>query len=431
MGWDFGGSCNDAACSPCTPGPDPSDVAGWGTHAAAVIAAQPEVTSGTSGIAPGVRVMALKISDCRTGTQLGDYSSQQLAAGYQSVNDVGRDSKEWAALSAGPALLGSAAVQAFDYAVLNGAHIVLAAWQAGDIIDDSLGATAEGSTPSNSTAQSLCVLGADAAAAAGVAGGADVNANGTAAACIAAVQELIFRDAIKPLEQAGLLVVTMQPDTADSSSTAATVPCKLGQDISNVLCVSSSQATESSANALNEQAPASEFFDALIYTMNRNLTAEAEERNTVQPPDMVSNNGTVSFRQDAQRDSDSSNKQLVQLMAPGNNILAGWAWASHAEVSGGSAAAAVAAGAAALTWSALGQALGAQASARAHEGLGRHVRQLLSSASSGQASAVSSGGGTAALLMDSKTQVELEGLNLLQAIQAANAFTGELHKACL
>jgi hypothetical protein len=65
LGWDFGGSCADAACSSCLPGPDPTDLSGWGTHAAAVVAAQPEVAAGTAGLAPGTRIMPLKIADCR------------------------------------------------------------------------------------------------------------------------------------------------------------------------------------------------------------------------------------------------------------------------------------------------------------------------------------------------------------------------------
>ncbi|WIA34710.1 hypothetical protein OEZ86_013021 [Tetradesmus obliquus] len=120
MGWDFGGSCADDACSRCTPGPDPSDMAGWGTHAAAVIAAQPEVASGTAGIAPGVRVMALKVADCSSGTQLGDW------AVHQGLGSTEGSSSERHLRGHGPAhpvLLASAAVQAFDYALLNGAHV--------------------------------------------------------------------------------------------------------------------------------------------------------------------------------------------------------------------------------------------------------------------------------------------------------------------
>jgi len=43
----------------------PLSLSGWGTHAAAVVAAQPEVAAGTAGLAPGTRIMPLKIASCR------------------------------------------------------------------------------------------------------------------------------------------------------------------------------------------------------------------------------------------------------------------------------------------------------------------------------------------------------------------------------
>jgi hypothetical protein len=60
-GWDFGGSCADTACQRCQAGPDPSDSAGWGTHAAALVAGWEEEVAGTAGLAPDVSIMALKV----------------------------------------------------------------------------------------------------------------------------------------------------------------------------------------------------------------------------------------------------------------------------------------------------------------------------------------------------------------------------------
>lgn len=65
-GWSFGGTCADAACSRCIPGPDTSDVAGWGTHGAGTIAGQSLRVAGASpGVAPGVSIMPLQVSDHR------------------------------------------------------------------------------------------------------------------------------------------------------------------------------------------------------------------------------------------------------------------------------------------------------------------------------------------------------------------------------
>ena len=64
FGWDFGGSCVDAACSSCTPGPYLSDGVGWGTHASSVIAGAPQVAVGTAVCAPGVRFLPPKVAAC-------------------------------------------------------------------------------------------------------------------------------------------------------------------------------------------------------------------------------------------------------------------------------------------------------------------------------------------------------------------------------
>jgi hypothetical protein len=139
----------------------------------------------------------------------------------------------------------------------------------------------------------------------------------------------------------------------------------------------------------------------------------------------------------------------VELLAPGSNIMGGWAWGSHAAVSGGSAAAAVAAGAAALTWSNLGLALGAEASgAAALEGLGQLVKQLLveGGSSSSSRSAASSGGSSSSDMASrvvrspadalrggfssssSSTGAGKPVLNLLGAQQLSSAYTGVLHQ---
>ncbi|GBF99146.1 hypothetical protein Rsub_12113 [Raphidocelis subcapitata] len=92
-GWDFGGRCAGADCARCAPGPDASDADGAGTHAAALAAGEASNATRTAGVAPGARVMALRVADCRGGQM-------------------------WA----------SAAAQAFAYAAAQGASIVLAPW---------------------------------------------------------------------------------------------------------------------------------------------------------------------------------------------------------------------------------------------------------------------------------------------------------------
>lgn len=422
MGWDFGGSCADAVCTACIPGPDPSDVTGWGTHHAAVIAAQPEVTAGSSGLAPGVRVMALKVSDCSAGLHLGDYGSQQLAEGFKSVVNSGTQSSSEEAVAAGPMLRGSAALQALDYAWSNGAHVVLAAWQAGSLIDTSAPGAAVSSDTSSQEELMPCALGEGTAAAAGLQAG--LATAETAAACLASVQRLVFEDALKPLDQAGVLVITMQQDNGDdrSSSSSASIPCALGLEMTNVLCVGPSKTLQGDPNGLDMRAEAFTYFGPLLYTMNRNLTAEAEERNEIASPANTSNSGTASHSQSAYE------VQLVQhqmqLSAPASNILAGWAWGSHAVVSGGSSAAAVAAGAAALTWSALGQALGAAAAPGALEGLGHLVKQFLLAGSNAQQA--SRGSNVEGVLLESAAAdgAAAGDLDLLQTVQMAAAYTG-------
>jgi hypothetical protein len=445
MGWDFGGSCADAACTRCTPGPDPTDMTGWGTHAAAVIAAQPEVASGTAGIAPGVRVMALKVADCRSGTQLGDWAVQEELGSTAGSSSSSSERQLQGHGAAHPVLLASAAVQAFDYAVLNGAHIVLAAWRAGSILDaassDSTSADAAGSAD-NATASTAaseqdidCLLGS-----------ADVTsaAPNSSSACLAAVQRLLFLDALQPLEQAGVLVVTMHPDDNDTSSSstsaaasdtsAAPMPCSLGLELSNVLCVASAPAQAASAQPLATDIAPTEFFADLIYDLSSDATPPAANSNDSSDSSSSSGNATDSSSANSTDSAASSGNgnvtghysnapdaddsaapdqeantitsvggagvspeagvartlllapSPVALLAPGRNIMGGWAWGGHAAVSGGSAAAAVAAGAAALTWSNLGQVLGAEASgAAALEGLGQVVKQVLVESSSSDA----------------------------------------------
>lgn len=394
MGWDFGGACADVICSFCAPGPDPTDSVGWGTHAAAAIAAQPEVASGTAGIAPGVRVMPLKVADCRHGTQLWDVTTQQgglvkrLDPDDSSSSSSDAQQQQASRQEVGPTLLGSAAVQALDYALLNGAHIVLAGWSAGQLVDSS-------SAPN-------CFMATGAAA-------------GDAAGCVAAVQRALFLDALKPLQEAGVLVVTMQ-DSASASGTAeatgagasAPLPCSLSCDLDNVVCVAASTVVlppNGTRSGLADVMSAAEFFAPLAGPQSSNFfglvgsTAGEEDR------------GDGSSRGDGDLHSDaagpgssirlaalscdaarSSSGAWAQLRSPGTDILAGWAWGSHAVLSGSSAAASVTAGVAALAWSRLGQTLGADASPGAFEGLGQQVKQeLLQGSSISMRSSSSSG----------------------------------------
>jgi hypothetical protein len=454
MGWDFVGSCADAACSRCTPGPDPTDMTGWGTHAAAVIAAQPEVASGTAGIAPGVRVMALKAADCRAGMQLGDWAVQQQELG-SSEAAAGSSARQLPGHSAThPVLLASAAVQAFDYALLNGAHVVLAGWRAGSILDDSSSSdeakAGAASSAANATASTTgspghlnCVLGADAG-----------EITSSSNACLAAVQQLLFVDALQPLEEAGVLVVTMHPDDTESTSgsgstsaaaedaAAAPIPCSLGLELSNVLCVASAPGDAASSQPLDADMAPAVFFQELIYDLadedalpppasttdsssSDNNATDSSSANSTDTINSGNGNATAHYSNAPDADDDAAPDQETNtitsvagtgvspeagvtrslllapspaaLLVPGRNIMGGWAWGGHAAVSGGSAAAAVAAGAAALIWSNLGLTLGAEASgAAAHEGLGQLVKQMLIEGGSSSSKAAGGSGRSSA-----------------------------------
>lgn len=411
-GWDFGGACADVTCSYCTPGPDPTDTVGWGTHAAAAVGAQPEVGSGTAGISPGVRIMPLKVSDCRNGMQMWDVTTQQ--GGLVKALDGSTDSSSSSSTATdpaaqlasqqglGPALLGSAAVQAMDYALLNGAHIVLAAWTAG------------GLRTGDASSGGQCMMGAAAAAAEGV----DAAVARGGSGCLAAVQRLVFKDALKPLQEAGVLIVTTQDSRSSQRATTPPaaagppLPCSLSCDFDNVLCVSASTTMlppASSQGGLTDVLSASDFFAPLTDQHSRSYYAWSDSSTDADSSDTASfgddsssedstaaeetdaNSAVPAAAQAARAAARSSSLRAVratcearsskgtyaQLRAPGTDILAGWAWGSHALVSGSSAAASVAAGAAALTWSKLGQTLGADASPGAFEGLGQQVKQQL------------------------------------------------------
>jgi hypothetical protein len=373
--------------------------------------------------------------------QLGDWAAQQqeeLSSTTSEGAGAGSKARQLAGHGvAHPVLLASAAVQAFDYALLNGAHIVLAGWRAGSILDgssssgaaeaDAAGSAANATASSTgSQRQANCVLGAEAAE----------NINSTSSsACLAAVQRLLFLDALQPLEQAGVLVVTMHPDEAvvsssGSSSTstaaddtaAAPVPCSLGLELTNVLCVASAPGEAASSQPLAVGVAPAVFFEELIYDLSDESTpppastpdssssdnnaTDSSSANSTDSTNSGNGNATAHYSNAPDADDDAAPDQEtntitsvagagvnpeagvtrslllapspVALLVPGKNILGGWAWGGHAAVSGGSAAAAVAAGAAALIWSNLGLTLGAEASgAAAHEGLAQLVKQML------------------------------------------------------
>jgi hypothetical protein len=351
--------------------------------------------------------MPLKVADCRHGTQLWDVTTQQgglvkpLDPDSSSSSDAQQQQQQQQQQASrqevGPNLLGSAAIQALDYALLNGAHIVLAGWSAGQLVDSS-------SAPN-------CFMAAGAAAA---------PQGGDASGCVAAVQRALFLDALKPLQEAGVLVVTMQDSAsaaAGASGTAAAagagagatpLPCSLSCELDNVVCVAASTVVlppNGTRSGLTDVLSAADFFAPLAGPQSSNFfglvgsTAGGEDR------------GDGSSRGDGDLHSDaagsgssirlaalscdaarSSSSTWAQLRSPGTDILAGWAWSSHAVVSGSSAAASVTAGVAALAWSRLGQTLGADASPGAFEGLGQQVKQELLQGSSISTRSTSSSG---------------------------------------
>lgn len=457
MGWDFGGSCGDISCSFCAPGPDPTDTVGWGTHAAAAIAAQPEVASGTAGIAPGVRIMPLKVADCTHGTQMWDVVTQQgdLVKSLDSSSDADQLAQQKLQQQprkpVGPTLLGSAAVQALDYAVINGAHIVLAGWSAGELV---------GSSGGGSVGQ--CFMGAAAAAEQSV----DSAAAAGGAGCVEAVQRALFMDALKPLQEAGVLVVTMQDSAsvegaaASATGASAHLPCSLSCELDNVVCVSASTVVvppNGTHAGLTDVLSAADFFAPLISQHGSSFydflgtgdedylrsDASSSAGNSAGAAGAGAADATTSSVRLAALSCDTRGGKdagtWAQLRAPGTDILAGWAWGSHAAVSGSSAAASVTAGVAALAWSKLGQTLGADASPGAFEGLGQQVKQeLLQGSSINVRSGAGSGGsvatplsGDAAVTVDRRSNImgSSAGANTTSAdatAAAASAATLEL-----
>jgi len=327
--------------------------------------------------------------------------------------------------------------------VSNGAHIVLAAWQAGLplAVEDGSASPAASNSSSSSTAASTtaaavvtsapggsapaaaaaaaqdevsCVLGRAAAAAAGL-----TNSTGPpdSPACAAALEHL-FTEALAPLDKAGVLLVTLgmpgsESVAAASGSAAAgddsdshmspppqlsALPCALAGRFSTVLCVNAEDAAAD--HDLADSVSAETYFEALN-PEPEGFGASSDSSSTPGPgsskppsaamvtPQKLSNavegaggqvpllQSTIAVGNRSSNYTGSSSSALTTVTAPGSLIRAGWSWGSHAVVSGSSAAAAVAAGAAALTWSNLGQSLGGEASAGAFEGLGQMVRQLM------------------------------------------------------
>jgi hypothetical protein len=346
--------------------------------------------------------------------QLWDVATQQgglvksLDSDGAAAEPVQSDQQQQAWQEAGPTLLGSAAVQALDYALLNGAHIVLAGWSAGELISSSSGSTA-----------GHCLMGAAAAAAQGV----DAASAAGGAGCVAAVQRGLFLDALKPLQEAGVLVVTMQDSASAEGATAGAadagmhLPCSLSCDLDNVVCVSASTVVlppNGSRSGLTDVLSAADFFAPLTSQHSSSYydmildedLLEVESRGDSGKATSSDAGGDAAAAASAtgnlklaalscdQRGGKSSGT-WAQLRAPGTDILAGWAWGSHAVVSGSSAAASVTAGVAALAWSRLGQTLGADVSPGAFEGLGQQVKhELLQGSSISTRSSSSSSGGT-------------------------------------
>jgi hypothetical protein len=343
--------------------------------------------------------MPLKVADCRHGTQLWDVATQQgsLVKGLDSDSaaEVAQaDQQQQARQEAGSTLLGSAAVQALDYALLNGAHIVLAGWSAGELISSSSGSSA-----------GQCFMGAASTIAQGLNAASAADGSG----CVAAVQRELFLDALKPLQEAGVLVVTMQDSASIGGASAVAadagvhLPCSLSCDLDNVVCVMASTVVlppNGSRAGLTDVLSAAEFFAPLTsqhsssyygLTLDEDLLEQKSEGDSSKATssaaggDAAAASATGSLKLAAlscdQRGGRTSGT-WAQLRAPGTDILAGWAWGSHAVVSGSSAAASVTAGVAALAWSRLGQTLGADVSPGAFEGLGQQVKQELLQGSS-------------------------------------------------
>jgi hypothetical protein len=433
--------------------------------------------------------------------QMADVATQALQAAMQQQQQSQQEQQVPGWTDTAPTLWGSAALQALDYAVLNGAHIVLAAWQAGlpvMVEDDtaSPAAASSSSTPNSNTAAPVvtatpggsapaaaaaaaeqagvsCVLGGAAAAAAGL-----TNSRGPpgSAVCAAALKHL-FADALTPLDKAGVLLVTLdqlgtpRPVTVASGSAGAAggddgssrkqppqlaaLPCALAGSFSNVLCVNAVDAV--AEHDLADSTSATTYFEALIKepggfgTISNSSSSSTPTVKSTLPspasvmPQKLSNSVEaeefhVPLQQSTSRagssSSSSSNRSssdsraLGTVTAPGSLIRAGWSWGSHAVVSGGSAAAAVAAGAAALTWSNLGQALGGDASAGAFEGLGQMVRQLMLDAASNTNTSTMNNTNASSSSSDSSSssagwKSSPAQLDLLQAVQQSSKPTGQ------
>lgn len=211
-GWDFGGRCWAAAtaaagtppdCSRCHPSPDTSDANGSGTHAASLVAGEPSDISRTAGVAPGVRIMPLRIADCHSG-------------------------RMWA----------SHALQAMAYALQQRASVILLPW-----VDDN--------DASNFAAW--------------VAGGSGGAGNDTAGDVGGGARWQLFADAITPLQRVGMLVVAADVlpssssgsgsgSSSSNSSDLGRLPCALSTSFDNMLCIGSSGSGEPSTSSSSSNA---------------------------------------------------------------------------------------------------------------------------------------------------------------------------------
>jgi hypothetical protein len=280
-GWDFGGRCTPAGsseCARCVPGPDASDGSGPGTHAASLAVGSWDNATAAAGVAPGARLMALRVADCHSG---------QL----------------WAA----------AAVEAFEYAAARGAAVVVAPWADAGAGLDAPGA---GGLLEPRPQTPVALSGADqkrprsGAAKDGKGGGAGAEA-------AAAARRRLWEDAVRPLRAAGALLVTADipaPRAAAGAGASAPLPplpCALSGASDAVVCAAAAGRGGAAAD----------------------------------------------------------------LRVPGTGLYGAYPGASYAAASGSSPATAVAGGAAALVWSALGARLGGDYAA-----LGPMVKRLLLSA---------------------------------------------------
>jgi hypothetical protein len=294
-GWDFGGRCSGAtaaSCGRCVPGPDTSDASGAGTLVASLAVGSWDNETASAGVAPGAKLLPLRIADCRGGGRL------------------------WA----------SGAVQAFEYAAGAGAAVVITPWADGGALGGGGGhAAVFAPLPHGLLSAAAAAVparhgkgeGRGRSAAANASASSSAKATAAAAAGAAAEAEAgarrqLFEDAVAPLARAGALVVAADvapprgapagPTTGAPPGVApreAGLPCALGRDHPNVVCV----------------APAG------------------------------GGGAGADFR------------------VPGSSLLGAYPGGSYAAASGSAAAAGLGGGAAALVWSALGARLGGDYSA--------------------------------------------------------------------